>query len=263
MARRFRRAKASPATCAACGRTKGDRKRAKCNRCPGQSVAASLCLEPVAGVRIVGIDPGATSAISVTSPTVQNRLEVCREIAPLSPDVDEVIDAAVQRSEDDGAPLWVAIEEPGMGGPRATPAMLVGLGQWIGMFRRAAVLAGVPDKRVIIVRQITWQAGALPQVRSGGDREGRVASSIDVARLVWGTETLSGSRIEWTADRAASALLAWFVPRWPPFVDAIGVRDRESARLVAAGSTSAAARPFVPARDARIDASPRQGGLFG
>lgn len=247
MARRFRRKKATGAACEHCGRAKGARKVPRCPRCPGQPIAASLSLEPLLGVRIVGIDPGATSAVSVTSPTVPNRLEVCRELDPLSPDVDDVLDAAVQRSEDDGAPLWVVIEEPGMGGERATPSMLVGMGQRIGMWRRAAVLAGVPDSRIILLRQITWQAGALPQEQTGGDREDRIAQSLRVARAVWGSVTTKGAGIEWTDDKAASALISWFVARWPTFLDQVGVRDRERAARVAENVAKAPVRPYVEA----------------
>lgn len=235
MARRFRRAKGpTPAACAACGRVKGARKVPKCPRCPGQSVAASLELEPVRGVRVIAVDPGKVSSVSVTSPTTQ-RLEVCRDLNPLTEALDDIVDAATRRSELDGAPLWMVIEEPGQGGDFATPSMLVGMGQPIGMWRRAFVVAGGADSRVILVRQVTWQAGALAGAAAHAghaDRDARIDRSIEVARAVWGNETEGGSRFDWTPDRAASALLAWFVLRWPSFIDQIGVRDRAAARAV-------------------------------
>lgn len=240
MARRFRRSKGpTPDACPACGRAKGARKVAKCNRCPGQSVAQSLELEPLRGARLIAVDPGKVSSVSITSPTTPNRLEVCRDLNPLSEALDDIVDAAVQRSEVDGAPLWMVIEEPGQGGDFATPSMLVGMGQPIGMWRRSFVVAGGADSRVILVRQVTWQAGALSgaDAHAGhADRDARIDRSIEVARAVWGSETESGSPFEWTPDRAASALLAWFVLRWPAFVDQVGVRDRAAAqRVVDAG----------------------------
>lgn len=249
--KRFRRAKPKAGACVACGRVKNDRKRPLCPRCPGRPIAASLALEPLLGVRIVSGDPSMTmSAISVTSPTQPGRLEVCRDIEALAPELDDVMSDAIARSEDDGAPIWLVLEDPGMGGDRATPAMMLSVGQAIGCFRRAWALAGGRDSRVVLVRQITWQAGLMPGQGTQDGRDDRVAASLDLAPLVWGQNVTSGGAISWTADAAASALLAHFLLRWPEFLDAVGPMDRKRAAEVVARAARAerqAAQPLPTA----------------
>jgi hypothetical protein len=156
MATRFRRPKANAKVCVACHRVKGDRKVAKCPRCPGQSVGATMG-DPFEGIRIVAVDPGMDgSGVVVTSPTQIDELEICRTQKPLSAGPDEVMREALERSARDGAPCWLVIEDPGVGGPRANPEMMLSVGQAIGMYRRAWVMAGGRDDRVVLVRQVSW-----------------------------------------------------------------------------------------------------------
>jgi hypothetical protein len=246
--KRFKRSKPKGGACAACGRMKGDLRTARCPRCPGQPVSASLALEPLRGVRIVAGDPSMTMCgLAVTSPTHPGRLEVATDVHALAPELDDLIGDAVARSEHDGAPIWLVLEDPGMGGERATPAMLLGLGQAIGCMRRTWALAGGLDSRVILVRQITWQAGLMPghSAHAGhADREERSDRAVELARVLWGPRVLDGSPITWSPDTSAAALLAHFSLRWPDFLDRVGVRDRARAAEVAA--RGAGARPAAP-----------------
>lgn len=269
--RRFRRKTAALTVCPACGRGKGDRKRQKCQRCPGMSVAASLELQPLAGVRVIGVDASMTMCgVAVTSPTVANRLEVCRDVHALDPAIDEILADAIARSEDDGAPMWLVIEDPGVGGDRATPTMMLAVGRAIGCWQRAWACAGQHDNRVILIRQNTWVAGALAGANAEGlhaGRADRATMSLDVAPLVWGREVLSGGAIAWTDDSAAAALLAWFALRWPGFLDEIGARDRARAAEVARRVSSAPAEALLMRETAPSPTLPNkptsQRSLFG
>jgi hypothetical protein len=241
--KRLRRSKSS--VCAVCGRGKGNRKMPRCPRCPGQPVASSLSLEPMLGVRIVSVDASMEAmGVAVTSPWEPGRLEVCETLDPFAPEVDDVCENALVTSARDGAPTWLVIEEPGVGGKFATPDMYQSIGSAIGIWRRAWALAGGSDSRVFRVLQILWQSGAL-KAGNTRDRDDRAQAAIDVARLVWHPrlvvlDALTGETmgegeepIAWDTDSAAAAMLAWFVLRWPTFVDQIGQRDRAAAEKLA------------------------------
>lgn len=134
----------------------------------------------------------------------------------------------------DGAPLFVVIEEPGMGGDFGGPRTVFGMGQTFGMWRRAAVCAGIPEARIVAIQQATW----IPAIMGSGatgrlDREGSLARAMELAPLLYGRALAAGESIAWTEDAAMSALLGNFALRAPLFLDTIGVQDRARAAKIA------------------------------
>jgi len=193
-----------------------------------------MLLEPVHGVRVICVDPSTRSCgVVVTSPTHPHKLEWAVTIDPFTRDPDQICQEVIKCWSLDKAPTWLVIEDPGHGGPRARPDVILGIGQAIGIWRHAWMVNDGPDSRVLLVRQVTWCAGMMPDLIQAKRAE-RQAESLRTAKLIWGsgyigTPTLGvrSDSIKWTEDLADAAMMASFIRRWPEFVDQIGALDRK------------------------------------
>lgn len=246
MTKRLKRKKSEDGTCAHCGRKTGERSKPKCSRCPGQKISASMHVHPYEGVRLLVVDPSTVKCgVCVTSPTQPYKLEHAWTIDPFTIDPHTICEKVVADSVGDGAPCWLIVEDPGFGGPRARPDVILGIGQAIGVWRAAWIIAGGGDTRVLLVRQVVWVAGVMPHLTQAKGIE-RKAGSMEKAPLLWGRETIGSpippvqalppAEIEWTEDLADAGMLANFVLRWPEFIDQIGIRDRADAEDVVEGT---------------------------
>lgn len=248
MATRFRRAKANAKVCKICHREKGDRKKPKCPLCPGQAIADTLLEHAIRGVRLVVVDPSLErTGVVVTSPTDPGALELRASFDPLGPELDGIMRAALSRSERDGAPTWLVLEDPGVGGPRANPAMFLAVGQAMGMARRAWARAGGSDRRVVLVLQVSWQAGTGVARGTKDDRGARLDEAVARAEEVWTSRSLEG---DWDGDQACAAMLAHFCLRWPEFTERMSERDRGAAEACADALPGMAVVPPQSSQDA-------------
>lgn len=193
-----------------------------------------MYLDPIWGVRLVVCDTSTKlCGVVVTSPLNPHKLELAVTVDAFTKDPDVICDAAIAQSEKDGAPCWMVIEDPGVGGPRSNPTIVLGMGQAIGIFRRSWIMSGGGDSRCLMVRQVTWCAGMIP---TAYDREARKKESKRQAPIIWGSDQLGllgvsseRSEIDWTEDLADAGMIASFMLRWPEFVDTIGPMDRKAA----------------------------------
>lgn len=170
----------------------------------------------------------------VTSPTDHHKLEWAITIDPFTRDPDKICTEVLACSDKDRSPEWLVIEDPGHGGPRARPDVILGIGQAIGIWRHAWMVNGGADSRVLLIRQVTWCAGMMPNLIQAKRAE-RQAESLRQAPLIWGAKTIGtpsglvrSGEISWTEDLADAAMMASFVRRWPEFVDQIGKNDLKS-----------------------------------
>lgn len=193
-----------------------------------------MYLDAIKGARLLVVDTSTKlCGVAVTSPWRPHKLELAVTVDAFTEDPDTISRAVVGTSERDQMPCWMVIEDPGVGGPRANPTLILGMGQAIGIWRRSWIMAGGGDSRCLMVRQVTWCAGMIP---TAYDRDARKAESKRQAPAIWGDRYLGiiGVRhpetgpfaIDWTEDLADAAMLASFMLRWPEFTDTIGPMDR-------------------------------------